>query len=68
MSPAPRDDRDHSALAGGRMPRMGDGMSHPDQTPQKPGFIGENPQWGFNTLVCFAIVGAVLTGIILFFR
>lgn len=43
-------------------------MSQPDPTPQKPGFIGENPSWGTTCLAGFAIVAVVLSSIILFFR
>jgi len=43
-------------------------MSQPDPNPQKPGFIGENPNWGATVLTGFAIVAVVLSGIILFFR
>lgn len=47
---------------------MDEGMSSPDQKPQKPGFVGENPNWGLTSLAGFAIVGVVLTLIIVLFR
>jgi hypothetical protein len=47
---------------------MGERMSTPDQHPQKPGFVGENPNWGLTCLAGFAIVAVVLSSIILIFR
>lgn len=47
---------------------MGMTMSSSDQHPQKPGFVGENPNWGVTSLIGFAIVGVVLTLIIVLFR
>jgi hypothetical protein len=66
--PAFRPPAGESGLARPAKPRMGDLMSSPDQNPQKPGFIGENPNWGRTSLAGFAIVGVVLTLIIVFFR
>ena len=43
-------------------------MSTSDHQPQKPGFIGENPNWAVTCLAGFAIVAVVLTSIILIFR
>lgn len=43
-------------------------MSTPDQHSRKPGFVGENPNWGLTCLAGFAIVAIVLSSIILIFR
>ncbi|MFN0127896.1 MAG: hypothetical protein ACKV19_14545 [Verrucomicrobiales bacterium] len=43
-------------------------MSSPDPHPKKPGFVGENPNWGVTSLAGFAIVAIVLTLIIVIFQ
>ncbi len=43
-------------------------MSNPDQHPHKPGFLGENPNWGMTCLAGFSIVAIVLTTIIIIFQ
>jgi len=47
---------------------MDEAMSTSDPHPQKPGFIGENPNWAVTCLAGFAIVAVVLTSIIVIFR